>query len=196
MDAGLVGLLEERGLWRNGVFYFRASLLVSCPYRWLHQREVSEAMVRGSRAHALWQRRLGDGWLTEYEVAVPLTEQAYVVGHLDAYNPRLNIVLEAKTSKTIYWMHTRQLEIYRWLIWRRYGRVPEAYLVYLDEDGNEVRRIKPFLASVYWVEEYVKAQVALIARHLLEHGDMPRIPDKTYCPYCEFKENCMEARLR
>jgi len=77
-----------------------------------------------------------------------------------------------------------------WLVWRRFGRIPEAYLVYLDDEGNERHRVKPFLASVHWVEEYVKSRVAVIARHLLEHGDMPRIPDKHYCSHCEFRGKC------
>jgi len=135
--------------------------------------------------------------------------------------------LEAKTSKTVYWMHTRQLEIYRWLLWRLTGKIPQAFLVYLDENGNEKHRVKPFLASMFWVEAipqaflvyldengnekhrvkpflasmfwveaYVLGRVKTIAKHLLEHGDMPRIPDKIYCPYCEFRNQCKEARLK
>ena len=190
-------VLVERGVVKDNKFFFRTSMLVNCPYRWLHQTEISEAMVRGSRAHELWQQKLRtDGWLTEYEVSLPLTSDVFVVGHLDAYHPKKHIILEAKTSKTVYWMHTRQLEIYRWLLWRLTGKIPEAFLVYLDENGNEKHRVKPFLANMAWVEAYVLGRVRTIAKHLLEHGDMPRIPDKLYCPYCEFYHNCREAKHR
>lgn len=189
--------LVRRGVWRDGVMVFRVSLLVSCPYRWLYSEEVTEAMVRGTVAHEKWQERLrGDGWLTEYEVSLPITDNVLVQGHLDAYHPEKHVVLEAKTSKTVYWIHTRQLEVYRWMLWKLTGKIPDAYLVYLDYDGNERHRVKPFLASPQWVERYVKNKLRHIAKYILENWDMPRIPDKLYCPYCPFKENCPEAQQR
>lgn len=148
-------------------------------------------MTIGNGVHSQLQEYLADkGWRSEVEVEWNF-KKFRLVGHIDLYHPRENIVLEIKTiSKkpaSPYQSHLIQLNTYIKMI-----NASKGYLVYITRDGY-VKVFQHSLDKQLWSKAVKRA---FYLWHSLD-GNKPPKPEPTpLCNHCPFRWRCFQDRQR
>lgn len=197
-EAYIYRLILEAAKQRSRVSYDPATIhvseVVSCLRKTYYYRTrltqispIQALKILGNRLHEAVQEVLnGRGYIVEHEVKLRSGEVT-LVGHIDAYSPDGDHIIELKTVSKIpdepYSQHRRQAQIYLEL-----SRVPKAYIVYISRLDGRVRvfRILRDKKILRWAFER--------ARKLHSHLAERKAPDRErsiLCSYCEFKSICL-----
>lgn len=140
----------------------------------------------GDSLHSALQEVLRrNGWEVEHEVAIDLRDFK-LVGHVDAYHPELEAVLEFKTTNSRpeapFITHLLQTQIYRILTNSKH-----AYIIYISRTDGSVK--------VFKIENNKNALKLAIERakqlkNALLSGNPPPKEKSQLCNYCEFQLTC------
>ncbi len=146
-------------------------------------------MAIGNGVHVALQDLLREeGWIDELEVEWNLGKFK-LVGHVDLYNPRENIVLEIKTTGKVpekpYLPHLRQLNAYLIM-----SKARKGYLIYIGKDGKvRVFDLKP--GKRLW-KETVKRAFHLW--YSLRENRPPKPEFSLLCSFCEHRWRCFSFK--
>lgn len=159
-------------------YYYRRRLLTVSPSNALK--------LLGDTVHTSLQEVLRKrGFETEFEVGIQLPGFR-LVGHVDAYHPDKEVVLEIKTVSSIpeqpYRTHEMQASIYKELTNARH-----AYIIYISRgDGNiKVFEVNDSKTAIRWAVERARQLHNSLAR-----GEPPAPEANPLCQYCEFRQTC------
>jgi len=144
-------------------------------------------MSYGNGIHELLQNYLiKKGWRIEYPVSRQF-KYLRLVGHIDLYEPRQNIVVEIKTTSKIprepYTEHVRQINTYAYLL----GTMPTLYLIYIDRMGD----IKVFNIPRNYELWKDMIKRAYYLYYSIRDNKEPRREKNHLCEYCPFKDKCL-----
>lgn len=147
------------------------------------------SILFGNGIHHQLQELLREkGWRVEYEVRWNL-KRFELVGHVDAYNPRENIVLEIKTTSRApdqpYKEHVRQINSYLAMTWAEKG-----YIVYIARNGL-IKVFQITFDKKLWNETIKRA---FYLYHCLCENKPPKPEQSILCRYCAWKWKCMNSR--
>lgn len=143
-------------------------------------------ILLGSQIHEAVQEVLaGMGFEPEFEVAVK-RDGIKLVGHIDAYHPDENVVLELKTVRRVpkepYRSHRFQAEIYGAIV-----EASEIYIIYISRNDGDVKVFK-----TSWSENTLDFAVkrAKLLSDCLDKREPPMREPSHLCDFCPFKLEC------
>ncbi|RLG56361.1 MAG: CRISPR-associated protein Cas4 [Candidatus Hydrothermarchaeota archaeon] len=181
IDSSVIHVSEVVGCLRRA-YYARRRFFTITPY---------EAIVLlGSQIHQAIESILQEhGFETEFEVAVN-REGIRLLGHIDAYHPQENVVLEFKTVKAVpetpYKSHKLQAETYGAMV-----EADKVYIVYISRTDGKVK-----VFNVKWSPstlDFLFDRAKLLSNCLSNNKTPPR--ERSHlCNYCPFKLNCLPYR--
>ncbi len=146
-------------------------------------------MSIGNGLHGQLQELLASrGWRSEVEVAWNF-KHFKLVGHIDLYHPRENLVIELKTTNKLpdnpYQGHLMQLNSYLAMIGANRG-----YIIYISRNGF-VRVFQHRLDKKLWSETIKRAYRLHFS---LKNNTPPKPEPGPLCKYCPFKWKCFSER--
>lgn len=142
-------------------------------------------LLGDSLHHALQEVLRRKGFEVEHEVAVDL-KGFRLVGHIDAYHPDHELLLEFKTSSKTpeapFETHLKQTQIYRRLISAKH-----SYIVYLSrsDGGIKVFKVDDDKGVLKWAIDRAKQ----LKESLITNNPPPKEKSQL-CNYCEFQLTC------
>jgi len=180
-DTNIIHVGEVSGCLRK-VFYDRKSLRATLDIK-------NIIMAIGNGIHFQLQDLLREeGWVSEVKTTWGLGEFK-LIGHIDLYNPRENIVLEIKTTNKVpekpYLPHLRQLNAYLIM-----SKARKGYLIYIGKDGKvRVYDLKP--DKRLWHETVKRA---FYLWHSLKENKPPKPEFSPLCNLCEYRWKCFSFK--
>jgi len=180
-DTNIIHVSEVSGCLRLA-YYNRKSLKTTLDIK-------NIIMAIGNGIHFQLQDLLREeGWISELKVEWNLGKFK-LIGHVDLYNPKENMVLEIKTTNKVpeksYLPHLRQLNAYLVM-----SRARKGYLIYIGKDGKvRVYDLKP--DKRLWKETVKRA---FYLWHSLKENKPPKPEFSPLCNLCEFKWKCFSKR--
>lgn len=179
LDNSIIHVVEISGCLRRA-YYDR-----NIPRARLDVHNV--VMAIGNGIHYQLQELLrSEGWRPEYEVSWDF-KKFKLIGHIDLYNPRENIVLELKTVNKVpdkpYDSHVIQVNTYLAMVRSRKG-----YIAYIARDGN-IRVYKVSYDKELW-EKAVRRAFYLF--YSLRDRKPPKPEQSFLCSYCPYKWKCFK----
>ena len=154
---------------------------------------LEAVIIIGSMIHLALQDVLRRyGFRPEFRVGMK-EDGVTLIGHIDAYDPDRNIVLEFKTVNKIPkdwpWLsHEQQAVTYATMV-----DTDEAYIIYIDRGTGEV--------EVYQVgkdQETLEKMLrrAKILSRALRENEPPEPERGPWCNYCPWKWSCFKSRSK
>lgn len=146
---------------------------------------VYVVMSIGNGIHRQLQEYLMDkGWRSEVEVEWNF-KKFKLVGHIDLYHPREDIVVEIKTTSKKpdkpYQNHLMQLNAYLRMI-----NASKGYIIYIARDGN-IKVFSHNFNKQLWKQTIKRA---FYLWHRLNEDKPPKPEPSPLCNYCPFKWRC------
>jgi len=145
-------------------------------------------LFRGALAHQLVENTREPFSLTEVRFQRRV-DGVTVVGRPDKIVPNRRELYDYKTTKRItlkklpYGEHTRQVNIYRWLV-EPHFQIDRLFLVYLD-----MSRCASLEVPIEDVEEYVTDRARTL-QGAMGSGTVPVAEPSWLCDYCEVTDEC------
>ncbi len=138
--------------------------------------------------HQLQELLRGKGWVIEYEVRYNF-KKFELIGHVDAYNPKNNIILEIKsTSKAPekpYEEHVRQINAYLAMTKSKKG-----YIIYITKNGRV--KVFPITFDKKLWDNTIKRAFYLF--YSLRDNKPPKPEPSILCKYCPWKWRCYKRK--